>query len=47
MFKSDRKETASKAITLIQHWNDIEKPTWKTHQYFADFESRIHVEIST
>ena len=47
MFKSDRKETASKAFTLIQYWNDIEKPTSKTHQYFVDFESRIHVQIST
>ena len=24
-----------------------EKSTWKTHRYFVDFESRIHVEIST
>ena len=26
--------------------NGIEKSTWKTHRYFVDFESRIHVEIS-
>ena len=47
MFKNDRKETASKTITSIRHRNDIEKSTWRTHRYFADFESRIHVEIST
>ena len=47
MLKNDRKEIASKAITSIRHWNDIEKSTWRTHRYFVDFESRIHVEIST
>ena len=25
----------------------LKKSTWKTHQYFVDFESPIHVEIST
>ena len=47
MFENDRKETASKAVTSVQHRNGIEKSTWKTHRYFVDFESRIHVEIST
>ena len=46
MLENDRKETASKAVTSIRHQNDIEKSTWKTHRYFVDFESRIHVEIS-
>ena len=47
MFENDRKEIAIKAITSIRHRNDKEKFTWKTHRYFIDFESRIHVEIST
>ena len=47
MLKNDRKETASKSITSIRHRNDIEKSTWRAHRYFVDFESRIHVEIST
>ena len=46
MFENDRKETASKAVTLIGHQIDIEKSAWKTHRYFVDFERRIHVEIS-
>ena len=46
MFENNRKETASKAVTSIWHRNDIEKSTCKTHRYFVDFESRIHVEIS-
>ena len=40
-------ETVSTEFTLIRRRNDIEKSTWKTHQYFVDFETRIHVEIST
>ena len=44
---NDRMETASKEVTSIQRRNDIEKSTRKTHRYFVDFESRIHVEIST
>ena len=40
-------ETASTEITSIWRRNDIEKSTWRTHRYFVDFESRIHVEIST
>ena len=31
----------------IRHRKDIEKPTWKTHQYFVEFENRINFEIST
>ena len=44
---NDIMETASKEVTSIQRRNDIEKSTRKTHRYFVDFESRIHVEIST
>ena len=40
-------ETVSTEVTLIRRRNDIEKSTWRTHRYFVDFESRIHVEIST
>ena len=40
-------ETASTAVTSIRRRNDIEKSTWRTHQYFVDLESRIHDEIST
>ena len=47
MFEIDRKETASKAVRLFGHRNDIEKSTWKTHRYFVDFESRIDFEKST
>ena len=47
MLGNDRMKTASTAVTSIQRRNDIEKSTWRTHRYFVDFESRIHVEIST
>ena len=40
-------ETANTETTVIRRRNNIEKSTWKTHRYFVDFESRIHVEIST
>ena len=40
-------ETVSTEVTLIRRRNDIEKSTWRTHRYFVDFESRIHVEIFT
>ena len=40
-------ETTSTEVTSIQHRNDIEKSKWRTHRYFDNFESRIHVEIST
>ena len=46
MFENDRKETTSKAVTSIRHWNYIEKSMRKTQQNFVDFESRIHIEIS-
>ena len=47
MLENDRMEIASKAVTSIRHRNDIEKSTWRTHRYFVNFESRIHVEICT
>ena len=47
MFENDRKELASKEVTSIWHRNGMEKSTWKADRYFVDFESRIHVEIST
>ena len=47
MLENDRMETASTEVTSIGRRNDIEKSTWRTHRYFVDFESRIHVEIST
>ena len=47
MLENDGMETASTEVTSIWRRNDIEKSTWKTHRYFVDFESRIHVEIST
>ena len=47
MLDNDKMETASKAVTPIRHRNNIENSTWRTDQYFVDFESRIHVEIST
>ena len=40
-------ETAGTEVMSIRRRNDIEKSTWKTHRYFVDFESRIHVKIST
>ena len=40
-------ETASTEVKSIWRQNDIAKSTWRTHRYFVDFESRIHVEIST
>ena len=39
--------TGSTVVTSIQRQNNIEKSTQRTHRYFVDFESRIHVEIST
>ena len=47
MLGNDWMETTSTEVTSIRRLNDIEKTTWRTHQYFVDFESRIHVEIST
>ena len=39
-------ETASTEYSSIRRRHDIEKSTWRTHRYFVDFESEIHVEIS-
>ena len=47
MLGNDRIETASTEVTSIRRRNDIEKSTCRTHQYFGNFESWIHVEIST
>ena len=38
---------ASTEVTSIWGWKGIEKSTWRTHRYFIDFESGIHVEFST
>ena len=42
---NDRMEMASTEVTSIRHRNDIEKSMWRTHRYFVNFGSRIHVEI--
>ena len=47
MLGNDRMETASTLVTSIRRRNNIEKSTSITHRYFADFESRIFVKIST
>ena len=47
MLGNNTMETASTEVTSIRRRNNVEKSTWKTHRYFVDFESRIHVEIST
>ena len=47
MLGSDRMETANTEATSNRRRNDIEKSTWKTHQYFIDFENQVHVEIPT
>ena len=47
MLGNDTMETASSEVTSIRRRNDIEKSTRMTHRYFFDFESQIHVEIST
>ena len=47
MLGNDTMKTASIEIMSIRRRNDIEKSTWRTHQYFVDFEYGIHVEIST
>ena len=46
MLENDRMERASTRVTSIWLRNNIEKSTWRTHQCFVNFESRIHVEIS-
>ena len=47
MLGNNTMETASTEVTSIRRRNNVEKPTWRTHRYYVDFESRIHVEIST
>ena len=47
MLENDTMETANTEVTSTRRRNNIEKSTWRTHRYFLDFESRIHVEIST
>ena len=42
MLENDRMETASTEVMSIWRQNDTEKPTWRTHRYFVDFESRTH-----
>ena len=34
-------------VQKLHRFDDIEKPMWRTHLYFVDFENGIHVEIST
>ena len=46
MLGNNTMENASTQVTAIRRQNNVEKSTWKTHRYFVDFESRIHVEIS-
>ena len=38
---------ATAEVTSIRRRKDIEKSTWRTYQYFVDFESGIQVERST
>ena len=47
MLGNNTMETASTEIMPIRRRNNVEKPKWKTHRYFVDFESQIHVQIST
>ena len=47
MLGNNTMETASTEATSIRRRNNVKKSTWRTHRYFVDFESRIHVEIST
>ena len=47
MFGNDTMETASTEVTSIRYRNNVEKSTLRTHRYFVDFKSRIHVGIST
>ena len=47
MLENDWMEIASTKVTSIWRRNNIEKSTSKTHQYFEDFGSKTHVEIST
>ena len=46
MLGNNAMEIPSTEVTSIRRRNNVKKSTWKTHRYFVDFESRIHVEIS-
>ena len=46
MLENDTMETASTEVSSIRRPSDIEKSMWGTQQYFVNFESRIHVQIS-
>ena len=47
MLGNNTMETASTEVTSIRRQNNVEKSMWRTHRYLVEFESRIHVEIST
>ena len=47
MLENNKTETLSTEIMSVRRQNNVEKSTWRTHRYFVDFESRIHVKIST
>ena len=47
MLGNDRTKTASTEFTSIRCRNDKKKSTRRIHRYFVDFESWIHVKIST
>ena len=46
MLGNNTMETASTEVRSIRRRNNAEKSTWRTHRYFMESESRIHVEIS-
>ena len=47
MLKTDRMETETTEVTSIWRRNNMEKSRWRNYRYFVDFESRIHVQVST
>ena len=47
MLGNNTMDSAITEVTSIRRRNNVEKSTWRTHRYFVDFKSRIHVEIST
>ena len=46
MLGNDRMKTTSTEVMSTRYRNNIQISTWRTRQYFVDFERRIHVEIS-
>ena len=46
MLGNDRMKTTSTEVMSTRYRNNIQISTWRTRQYFVDFESRIHFEIS-